>query len=462
MAIPTFLVLFTFFSALFVVPAAMALIVMVFCLSRHKWQLPDNYWRNFTRYWPLLLAALLLSYLVVVLRFATPDWSTAFAIFNALVNNTYPPVVELDGQTWFLRYYAAWYMPPALLAKFLGNQLLVATMFVWTAIGIFIAMLLMFHGLKRHLWLALVVFLLFSGLDLVGAWLNNSWQQVHSYWLNYWAGGELFVMLSNLNILQYAPAHALAAFLSTGLYLYDRRMALQYSVLSATIIAMWSPFCAVGLLPLALYAAAKHGLRTVLTAQNLLAAPLLAIPIVLYLTQGTDDIVKMYVWQHVNFSWASFVLFCIFEFLLVLGILYYILKEDRGLIGLVAVFLTLLCIYKIGYYADLLARGSMPAIVIISVLMLKALRASSGRHRDALVAYLLIGALPVVVACIKAASTHMPATYRQATFKQQLDMRPSDNRNTFRSQHLVNVLAARHIGGLPLMRDLEAISNDKN
>ena len=454
--IPIFLVLFTFFSSLFVVPSAIALTVVVYCLFKHKSKLRDDCRREFIRYWPLLLAALLLSYLCVVVKFDTYDWSNLFAIFNSLVNNTYPPVIELDGQTWFLRYYVSWFMPPAIVAKFFGSQFLVPAMFVWTAMGIFIAMLLMFHNLskKRHMFLAIVVFFLFSGLDLVGAYLTNSFGQVNPYWLNWWAGGQLFVMLSNLNILHYAPSHALAAFISTGMFIYNRRMTLQYIVLIATVIAMWSPFCVIGLLPITLWSMPKEDWKIVLTPQNLLAAPLLAIPIVLYLTQETGEIVKMYVWQHANFSFVSFVLFCVLEFLLILGVLYFFLKEERSLITILAIFLTLLCTYRIGMYADLLARGSMPAICIISILIFKSLVSSRGLYREIIIIYMLVGAVPVVAAFVKGVVTPMPKNYRHSTFEQNLVMRPIEDRDQHRNQNLVAVHSARHIGGIPLMREL--------
>ena len=453
---PVFIILFSFFNYVFVVPSALAIVIIVFCFNKQHLDIKDALSRSLACYWPLLLVSLLTSYSCVVIGFDTADWRNFFAIFNSLVENTWPPVIELDGQTWFLRYYLSWFIPSALFAKIFSSQFLASAMFVWTAIGIFIAMLLAFHKLNktRHLFIAALVFFFFSGLDLVGGWLIDTIEHPSPYWLNWWGGYRLFAILSNLNTLQHAPQHAIAAYIATSLFFYHRWLSLQYAGLILVVTTMWSPFCAVGLLPIVAWALLKEGFKTALTTQNLLAAPLLAIPIVLYLTQGTEQIPFMFSWQHTYFSFISIILFCIFEFLLILGVLYYFLKEDRQIIFILAAFMTLLCTYNIGLYADLLIRGSMPAICVISILMIKSLLSNRGWRREVLVSYILIGAVPVIVAFVKGVSNPMPETYRDSTFKQYLTMRPAEDRDIHRSQNLVDIGSARHIGGVSLMRGL--------
>ena len=117
----------------------------------------------------------------------------------------------------------------------------------------------------------------------------------------------------------HAPQHAIAAFLVTSLFFCYRRLFLQYAGVMFVVTTMWSPFCAIGLLPLIGWVSYKEGFKTALTTQNLLAAPLLAVPIVLYLTQGAEQIPLMFSWQHHNFSLLSLVLFCFFEILLIAG-----------------------------------------------------------------------------------------------------------------------------------------------
>ena len=172
LAFPVFVILFTFFSLPFMLLSALALVTLIFYLHR-TYQLGNHLPLKalLLNYWPLLLISLLVSYLCVY-PFDAIDWRNYMAAFNLLEESYWPPVYELDGQTWFLRYYLAWFIPPALLAKILGQQTLMVGMFIWTAVGLIMTMLLAFRNLhKKHLLIiASLVFFLFSGLDLVGAW----------------------------------------------------------------------------------------------------------------------------------------------------------------------------------------------------------------------------------------------------------------------------------------------------
>lgn len=459
LATPVFMILFTFFSMPFVVLSAIAIVILIFCLHKtHKVDsnLPP---KPLAEYWPLLLIALLAAYYSVVVGFDAPDWKNHFAISNSLIENTWPPVIEVDGQTWFLRYYLSWFVPSALFAKIFGSQAITSAMFAWQFAGMLIALLLLFQNLHRarHLLLAALVFFLFSGIDLVGAYLINSHHLKHitPSWINSWAGTNLFIILPNLTVLQHSPHHAIAAFVSTSLIFCNRRLGLQYSAFILVITTMWSPFCAVGLLPLVALSLYKDDFKTALTPQNLLAAPLLAIPIVLYLTQGTELIPHMFAWQHASFYFPYFVLFCVFEFLLILGIFCYLMKKERSLIVTLGVFLTLLCTYSVGLYADLLIRAAMPAVVIMSVLMLKALLANEGWRRKVLVAHIIIGAIPAVVAFVQGARTPISQIHRNATFEQHLDELAAEDREIHRSQYLLDAnYARRYLGSVTLMRNL--------
>ena len=153
LSIPVFLVLFTFFSIPFVLLSAIALVVLVFCLYNY---LQSGYTKDFrlrflVKYWPLILISIVVTYLCVVSPFKVWDWEKHFAVLNTLVESSWPPVVKLNEETWFLRYYLGWYIVPALLAKMFGSQLLTAFMFIWTATGVFTTLFLAFsHFRKMH------------------------------------------------------------------------------------------------------------------------------------------------------------------------------------------------------------------------------------------------------------------------------------------------------------------------
>ena len=96
----------------------------------------------------------------------------------------------------------------------------------------------------------------------------------------------------------------------------------------------------------------------------------------------------------------------------------------------------------------------------MSVLMLRSLLISKGWQRELLIAYVLVGAIPVVMAFSKAISMPMPKSYRNANFEQYLDMRPAEDREIYSSQYLVNVNSAWHVGSASLMRNLPSRGGD--
>ena len=460
LAIPVFIFCFSFLSIPFVISSAVALVILIFCLCRLKQSNVDIHLniRGVIKYWPLFLFSLLITYIVVVYPFGTHDWTNYFAAFNLLAESAWVPLYELDGETWFLRYYLAWFIPPALFTKIFGIQFLTPVLFIWTAAGLCIAMLLAFHNLNKtfHLFVAPLVLFLFSGLDLVGAWLVDFLIAPGPYWLDWWAGQQVFAVLSNLNTFHHSPHHALAAFLPSSLFLFDRRYAVQYGALIITIIAMWSTFCAIGLLPIAVWAVHKEGLKTALTAQNLLVAPLLAIPIVLYLTQGAGQVPHMFTWEHDNFTFYNFFLFLLLEFLLVLAIFYWLCKEERSLIIALAVFLVILSIYKFGEWNNLIYRGSIPSVFVMSIIMLNSLLKHKGWSREFLIVYMIIGAIPVLV--ISAKRVSLPLADRNSSFQEHYDERPAEFRDNERWQYLVKIGHAVRVFNTPLIRGLPEIN----
>ena len=458
LALPVFLIIFTFFSAPFVFLGSIALVTLIVSLYKLPLsKVQTQQVQQLVRHWPLLVVALVVSYLCIMHPFDGNDWRRYFATFNLLTENSWPPIVEMEGKFYYLRYYLAYYMVPALFAKIFGVHLFMPALFVWTALGIFIAMSLFFHNFHKawHLFVAALVFLFFSGLDIVGASLTGTLASPYTYWLDWWAGAELFVILSNISTLQGAPQHALAAYLSTCLLLFNRRLAVKYGAVIIVLTTMWSPFCAFGLLPIAAYSLFKEGIKTSLTLKNLFVAPLLAIPILLYLLSGTERIPFMFVWEKDSFYFSNFVLFCVLEFLIILAVFYFILKKERNLIAVTAGFLSLLCVYKIGLYNDLLSRGAMPAVCVMSVWMFRSLMCSKGYWKKIIITYLLVSSFYEVVKFTVALREPMPKSDIKITFEEFLLLRP-EYKDDFRSLFFIETSNVVKVRNIPIIRGLSA------
>lgn len=457
LSIPVFLILFTFFSTPFVLMSAVALIVIVFCLYKcqQSGHSRDFRLRIFVDYWPLLLVSLVVTYLCVVSPFKIWDWEKHYAVFNSLIQNSWPPVVELGEQTWFLRYFPAYYVLPALFAKILGSQLLTVSMFIWTATGLFTALFLAFSHLQqkpRHLFVAALIFFFFAGLDIVGAWLNGYVPPLYPHWPQIWISwGEIWPALTGI---AWTPQHVLGGWVGACLFLYNRRLAVEYSAVIIVIISLWSAFPAIGLIPIAVWALIKEGYRAALTPQNLLTAPIVAVSVAMYLMQGAGAVPLMFVWEHSGFSISGFVIFCVFEFLLILGILYFLMKKERDLIITLACFLVCLCLIRFGVYNDLLMRGAIPSICIMSILVFRALLGSQKLWREIITIYLFICSFPVAVAFILGISPSMGRVDKSMDFKKMTSLYTYEEHPHMTYNYVAKTKDAISFFGVPLMRGL--------
>lgn len=412
LSLPVFLVLFTFFSMPFVLLSAAALAVLVFCLYKTKQDGCDSdfHLRDLITYWPLLLVAFVITCMCVISPPAsTWDWDRNYPIFNLLIDNPWPHAIAMHEQVYFLRYYVAWYIVPSLLAKIFGAQLLTLFVVIWTAIGTFGMLLLAFSRSHKasHLFIAALIFFFFSGLDILYAIYYGYVESVSSHWLQWYNGwGHIG---SNIFNAAWIPQHLIGCGLGTCVFLYNRRLAVQYGALVLIVVSMWSPFCAVGILPIAVYTIVKEGYRTAFSLPNLLVAPLILTPIALYLTQGAGQIPFMFAWEFHRFLFSDFMLFCFAEFLLVAFILCLMLPQQRFLISTLCIFLITLCLLRYGVTNDLLMRASMPAICVMAVLAFRALMQDKSWRREMLIVYLFVAALPPAVAF---ASGFMPSVAR--------------------------------------------------
>lgn len=111
------------------------------------------------------------------------DHAIRNAIFRDLIKKPWPVVYEGDM---LLSYYIAHWMPPALLAKLVyavtgsvaagyaaGNIFLL----IWSSIGVYLALLLVviLTGSKKntHILAAVLLFIFFSGLDIIGTFVTG-------------------------------------------------------------------------------------------------------------------------------------------------------------------------------------------------------------------------------------------------------------------------------------------------
>ena len=440
LALPVFILLFSLFSLPFTIGAAIALIVLIVDghhqLSISK-QIPRPPW---SKSYPLLLITVLLVAIGVINPYLHWDWDKSFGILNLLRDAQFPPVfTRLDGQPRLLRYYLAWYIVPSLSARLLGDFLLSPVLFLSTAFGITLALLMTFAHLKRvrDFLIVTTVFFLFSGLDIVGMWITGAGgaSQFDLYqWYVSWGSISFPLLGTSMH-----PQHALPAWLAVSMLLTERRLTMRYAVLIGALVLMWSPLVAIGLIPLYAWATIKEGVKTVLTPANLIAAPLVALPLVLYLSQGTAVIPFSFIWE--VSSVGELLIFWSVEFLVITLTIYYASRADHQLLLLSVISLLSLSLFSYGVINDFIMRASMPYIFILATLAAKAVLTSHGIPRLLLVICLSIGAIPVAM-----------SLFNGATYQHRIDKSV-----TFGATTVVNEPGFQHQHSIPLDDELTVL-----
>ena len=216
-------------------------------------------------------------------------------------------------------------------------------------------------------------------------------------------------------------------------------------------------------MPLGIWALVKEGYKNALTPQNLVVAPLLLLPLILYGIQGSQGVPFMLGWEFNTFTFSSFVIFCVIEFLLVLAILYYAMPKQRFLIATLAVFLTLLSlIIRDVTFNNLLMRASMPAICIMAALAFRALLENKSWCREALIVYLFIGAFPVAAAFAKGISPSTETVDKAMTFEKLTSIYTYEEHSYMTDFYLVKTESVQKFFDVPLMRDLPPKRKDRN
>lgn len=207
------------------------------------------------------------------------DWIKHWALINALADRPWPVEIPLRGEPLYLRFYVGAYLVPALLAKATGLPVAGYTA-AWLGLGftlLFRSMLLVRPewSVEKHT-LLLAAILLLAGADAwVGAVLRAQWglpfvgfYGIHHEWWSMYATDLPLQYSSTLALLVWVPHQAVATGLAVMILLVDRGpFGLARATLATGLLAIWSPYGLIGLLPLVIARAFLQ--RCHLNAHNL-------------------------------------------------------------------------------------------------------------------------------------------------------------------------------------------------
>ncbi len=338
------------------------------------------------------------------------DWVARFAVLRDLVLLDWPPrYLDANGNELVLRAGLGYYMPSALLARFLGLEWADLLLLAWTWLGVFLFFAANFTGSRKQRLAGALLFVFASGMDIVGIWAKTGqlpWAGAHLEW---WAGRLQYS--SNTTLLFWVPNHGFPGWIAAA-WLWRFRDAPRFLVRLPILflpVMCWSPLPAVGLLPLAIVAAATQwrqcllsrerlaelfkSLGLVLAPAGLIAAYLLMDAATI--DRGISDAVRPEAAGGGAGQIANTVLFIVLEagFFAVFALL----RERSALLLACIGLLALLPWLRFGPNNDLLMRGSIPALTMIWLVLIAELtadpaqRALSRSMRAVLIFLFLLG-----------------------------------------------------------------------
>jgi hypothetical protein len=302
------------------------------------------------------------------------DWHLRDAVLRDLTSLPAPATYRIDGDVaTILRAPIGYFMVPALLGRIAGLGSAPWFLYLWTLAGVFLFLLQVLAGEKRWGALACIagVVVLFSGMDSTqvsrGALLD-----ITSY--KEWWAWPLYCYPSNSAGLFWAPNHSLPAWLGIALIYRcrDDRRFLSIAAWVGALTLLWSPLASIGLLPFFLALVWRHradgGWRPFFSLCNLIAAPLVAIPVVLFLMLAAQSIEPAAIADvDLLYRVRMYITFVLVEFgFLALALL----RGHRDAIdplffGIAIAMLLALPLFHFGPTNDLVMRASVPSLLVL-------------------------------------------------------------------------------------------------
>ena len=308
------------------------------------------------------------------------DWTVRDAVLLDLVRDPWPVVYDAmpDQLAMMLRAPIGFYLPAALIGKLFGIRAAELTLLSWTVCGVFLTFLLMLRDdpKPRQILIRLSVFILFSGMDIVGTFTHYKAFVLGEH-LEWWA--FLFQYSSHTTQLFWVPNHALPGWIAIAWLLghEGRRLPIQAAILIVACTPLWSPLTAIGLA--LIFAAAivaqwwRDGSWKDLAAafdwRVVVPVAILAVLVYPYLLLSS----ALVGWgTNFDVPWGSddFVLryieFVGLEFALIAALLLR-RREHMALIAVATLVLLLLPFYRFGPANDLAMRASIPALALLAL-----------------------------------------------------------------------------------------------
>ena len=318
--------------------------------------------------------------------FQTWDNHYRNAIFWDLCNYKWPVIYPESGNA--LVYYLMQWIIPAAVGKIFGITVANITLLIWNILGVF----LVFLGIcivvrpksNGQIWAAIVIFLTWSGLSAIG----HTWVDIRGFGSFGLTSGYDWPALYYGYAYQFTPNDALLAWvynqtivpwLGVVLFMADKRLR-NFAFLGLCILP-YGPLPFVGLLlffvAIFFESLAKNGfkdtLKECLSVQNICAS--IGIFPVFYLYFKTN-VAGSYIgfYEVVDTFGIRHIIFLVAFYLLQFGIYCLLIGREykkSTVFWTVVISLVLIPHIKVGFSRDFCMRASIPALLILMILIIQ-------------------------------------------------------------------------------------------
>jgi hypothetical protein len=281
-------------------------------------------------------------------------------------------------------------------------------------LGVWIALMLLqklFAEYGSRKYLAIPLFVVFSGLDAIGSRIQGTLSLRPSSLINgghieWWAGRYQFS--SNTTLLHWAPQHALPSWIGALLVIHIVRSRHNLFLLPIVSLSalLWSPFAAVGitLVAVLLLFSTREFSRFFSDIRKLplliVSMLVIGVPLLAFLQSGTSEIQRglLFAQGDIGQNLSMLLKFVFLEFGIVAGLTVYIVRAKLRENVIVSLGLLLVLMVIVGVYNDFAMRVSPALLVVVFVNACEALftttrRKSQRNTQIAMVGVLALGAI---------------------------------------------------------------------
>lgn len=346
--------------------------------------------------------------------YQTDDHIWRNGLFETLVNQQWPVIDYESGRG--MSYYIAFLLPAACVGKVFGINIGYKFQIIWAVIGVCLFYFYICKIIKKVAVWPLLVFILFSGLDIIGELLvgNNQNLLFSPEHLEWWAGQYQFS--SHTTQLFWVFNQAIPAWLAVAMILCmgnNKKILLVWSCL-----VLYSTYPFIGMLAIAPFVimqnskknnyGIKEFVQNILTVENTLGAGIIFIVSFLYLSRAGDSM-KLGITRLSNGGWLIYIVFILIE----VGCYFWIIydAQKNNILYYSSLAWLLMCpLLNIYGEKNFCMRASIPALVILYLLLIETILKCKEKKKLIVIGMLLcIGSITPMHEVIKTVSMNKKA-----------------------------------------------------